>query len=117
MSDTFQFKNNTLLLTLCDKAYTLVIDEDTVKICDRIRSDAEGYLLRLGSENTDADVAISEICAFFESCIDSLLGEGETKMIFGTRPLKLLDLTDLLGYILSKISEVVTSRASKNTEG
>ncbi len=112
MSDIFQFKNNTLSLTLCDQSYTLTLDEDTVGICDRIRLDARDFLIRLNDEKSDTDVAISDICNFFETCIDSLLGKGATKNIFGTRPMKLLDLTDLLCFILSRVGEAVAARYS-----
>lgn len=110
MSNTFKFKNNTLSLTICDLSYTLTLDENTVGICDKIRSDAKEYLSRLNDENNDADAAISDICIFFEQCIDRLLGVGATKAVFGTRPLKLLDLTDLLSFILSKIGSSVAGR-------
>lgn len=112
MSDKFQFKNNTLSLILCDQPYTLLLDENTVGICEHIRTDAKAFLMSLNDENTDTDVAISDICVFFEECIDSLLGKGATKNVFGTRPLKLLDLTDLLSFIISKVGEAVAMRFS-----
>ena len=117
MSDSFQFKSNTVSMTLCNRQYTLTVDEDTVRICDRIRTEAKEYLLRLNSENQDTDATISEICKFFEACIDRLIGSGETAEIFGARPIKLLDLTDLLSFILSKIGKSVVGRVSRQPIG
>ncbi len=110
MSDTFTFKTNTIFLTLSGNSYELPLNEDTVAICDNIRSEAKAYLSRLNDESTNADTAISDICRFFEGCIDRLLGENVTKEIFGKRPIKLLDLTDLFCFILSKIGSAVAAR-------
>ena len=111
MTDTFRFKSNVVSLNLCDRQYELTVDEDTVRICDRIRSDAKEYLKKLKADNTDTDATVSEICGFFKGCIDSLLGEGVAEEVFGTRQMKLFDLTDLLSFILAKIGEFVVERA------
>ena len=39
--------------------------------------------------------------------IDSLLGEGSTKKIFGDRPISFLDITDLSHFVFTEISDYV----------
>lgn len=39
--------------------------------------------------------------------IDSLLGEGSTKKIFGDRPIGFLDITDLSHFVFTEISDYV----------
>jgi len=39
--------------------------------------------------------------------IDSLLGEGSTKKIFGDRPISFLDITDLSYFVFTEISDYV----------
>ena len=116
MTDTFQFKSNTLTLNLSNHTFNLTVDETTVAVCDSIRQEAKEYLMRLGNQNSDADADISEICLFFERCIDRLLGDGATDTVFGSRPKKLFDLTDLLSYILGRIGSVIALRTNNKAE-
>ena len=116
MTDTFQFRNNTLNLNLSNHTFSLTVDENVIGICDSIRQEAKEYLLQMKDDNSNADAGISEICLFFERCIDRILGEGATDTVFGTRPKKLFDLTDLLSYILGRIGKVIEHHEDNTAE-
>ena len=106
--EKFEFANNILELDLCGKPFSIEVDEETIKKCEKIRCDASAKLTALKCGGEDAKTA--DICGFLASGIDELLGGGAAAEIFGTRRMALLDLTDLLSFILEKIRGVIAQR-------
>ena len=116
MTDRFNFSDRELSLILEDHTFTVSIDDETLKLCSEIRQDTKAYISGLTAKDSVTDATVTEICAFMEACIDRLLGCGSAKTVFGSRPMKLLDLTELLCFILARVSRAVSCRITPHTE-
>lgn len=107
----FEFANSSLDLDLCGHLFSVEVDEATMEKCEKIRRGANVKLSVL--KKCETDVKTDDVCAFLADGIDLLLGGGAAAEIFGSRRMALLDLTDLLTFILSEIRGVIAEKTKK----
>ena len=107
MTKRFDFADSSLELDLCGELFMLDISERTAAVCEGIKRDAREKLSALKSGN-GKDVGTDELCRFLADSIDRILGS-----VFGSRRMTMLDLTDLICFILSEIRGVLAERARR----
>ena len=56
---------------------------------------------------------VEKTCKFLADGIDSLLGKGAAKRIFGDRAVTLLDLADVMNFVQSEISAKVADKTAE----
>ncbi len=112
MTKRFDFADSSLELDLCGELFMLDISERTAAVCEGIKRDAREKLSALKSGN-GKDVGTDELCRFLADSIDRILGSGAAARVFGSRRMTMLDLTDLICFILSEIRGVLAERARR----
>lgn len=104
MQKKFRFKKNKLSMTLNNRRFSICVTEQTIEACEKIRQGAKMRLAEL-DECTEEHGCIMEIQNFMERGVNMLLGTNATRRIFGRRKINLCDLSDLLCFVISQISE------------
>ena len=105
MTEEFRLREPWLKLRICGLDFCVELCDETVKVCGEILSEAKAKLAMVRCKKLSSRVGEREICQFFKVSIDRLLGSGSVDKIFGERRQELLDLSDLMCYIVSKIRE------------
>lgn len=110
MSDGFDFKNRDgrLCLTLCGKKFDVELDDSTISKCREILSDAKRKLGQMKDGVKNDETSDAGVCSFLQQSMDSLLGTGAVELIFGDRPITLVDITGLTCYVLAKLKNAFT---------
>lgn len=105
MTEEFRLREPVLTLHICGLNFGVQLCGETAGICGEILEEAKKKLALIRRKDTDCLVSEVEICQFLEESIDKLLGLGSVDKIFGNRRRELLDLSDLMCYIVSKIRD------------
>lgn len=99
----FEFKKNSVMLDICGNVFEVVLTNDLILACDQLKNDAAEALPKLKQANTAAEIVEGTYDILVKG-IENILGEGSVGRIFGTTPITLLDLTDIIIFIRSEIN-------------
>lgn len=105
MVKKFEFKDNDLKLDIAGEKFK--IDTTNIKLVERVSSFGK-VATKLSKElegREDYVQALKETIDFCQGSIDSILGKGATKQIFKNREVSLLDLLDVINYIMAQVKE------------
>lgn len=111
----FEFKKNSVTLNICGNIFDLVLTNEIIAECDRLKYEANDFVAAV-CEAKDAHTAkqnLEKTCDFLVAGIENILGAGSVKKVFGDKPITLLDLTDVVVYIRA---EIMTAIANKTAE-
>ncbi len=105
MTEEFSLREPRLSMRICGMDFCIELCQKTADICCEILDEAKANLERLRSKDVEGAVSEADICSFLKKSIDKLLGEGSVDRVFGKRRQELLDLSDMICYIVSKIRD------------
>lgn len=110
MRKRFEFKNNNVVLDICGEEFSVSLTADIMGEISDISLEAAKQLKELSSKSVNAKEKITETCKYLENKIDVLLGNGATRQIFKQRRINLLDLTDVLNYVIAEINTSINAK-------
>lgn len=105
MTEEFSLRAPRLSLCICGMDFCIELCQRTADICCEILDEAKVKLERLRHKDAENSISEADICNFLKESIDKLLGEGSVDRVFGKRRQELLDLSDMICYIVSKIRD------------
>ena len=105
MTEEFSLRAPRLSICICGTDFCIELCQQTADICCEILDEAKDKLERLRRKDDENCVSEADICRFLKKSIDKLLGEGAVDRVFGKRRQDLLDLSDMICYIVSKIRD------------
>ena len=105
MTEEFSLRPPRLEVCICGTEFCIELCQRTADICGEILEEAKAKLARLRSKDGEKRVSEADICSFLKVSINKLLGEGSVDKIFGKRRQELLDLSDVMCYVISKIRD------------
>ena len=105
MTEEFSLRTPRLEVCICGVEFCIELCQRTADICGEILEEAKAKLARLKSKDGEKRVSEADICNFLKASIDKLLGEGSVDKIFGKRRQELLDLSDVMCFVVSKIRD------------
>ncbi len=105
MTEEFSLRPPRLEVCICGAEFCIELCQRTAEICGEILEEAKAKLASLKSKDGEKRVRESDICSFLKVSIDRLLGEGSVDKIFGKRRQELLDLSDVMCFVVSKIRD------------
>lgn len=107
MAKVFKFEKNLLELEINGEHYEVdVFDPEFVAKYEPLQKETEALLETLPErEKEKGHETITELMELQVKIIETFIGEGEVKKVFGDRPIKFLDLVDLLAYLNNARSE------------
>lgn len=106
----FELKKNSVTLDICGNIFEVALTNEVIAACDRLKNDAAELLPKLKEANNSIEV-VEGACKLLTSGIEGVLGEGSVYKIFGTNPITLFDLSDIVIYIRGEIAAVVQKKA------
>ena len=117
MTEEFSLRAPRLSIRICGTDFCIELCQKTADICLEILDEAKAKLERLRSKDAESNISEADICKFLKESIDKLLGEGSVDSVFGKRRQELLDLSDMICYIVSKIRDgFERQKADEETE-
>ncbi|MBQ2931291.1 MAG: hypothetical protein IJE62_00390 [Clostridia bacterium] len=105
MTEEFSLREPKVSICICGTDFCIELSQRTADICCEILNDAKDKLEQLRRKDIENCVSEADICEFLKESIDKLLGKGSVDRVFGKRRQELLDLSDMICYIVSKIRD------------
>lgn len=113
MVKKFEFKDNALELDIAGSKFNIELTAEVIAASDDLKTAAGKYAAELSKSGAGAKDLVEKTCEFLADGIDSLLGEGAAKTIFGDRAVTLLDLADVTNFVQSEIGAKVTDKTAE----
>ena len=108
----FELKKNSITLDICGSVLEVVLTNDVICSCDRLKNNAAELLPKL-KQSSDANEVVEGTFNLLVEGIEDILGKDSVGKIFGDKPITLLDLTDVIVFIRGEISAAL----QKKTQG
>ena len=113
MVKKFEFKDNALELDIAGSKFNIELTAELIAASDDLKTAAGKYAAELSQSGAGAKDLVEKTCEFLANGIDSLLGEGAAKTIFGDRAVTLLDLADVMNFVQSEIGAKVADKTAE----
>ena len=100
----FKFRDNVVILDFDGKKFTLdPFENDTLTKIEEVGLKASEISKSL--KDKPAQEQLTEMMDFMVESIDSILGKGAIKEIFGKRKIRFCDLLDIFSYIAAEMKK------------
>ena len=100
----FKFRDNAVNLDFDGKEFTLdPFDEEILTKIEEVGTKARNISESIGDK--PAKEQLTEMMDFMAESIDSILGKGAIKEIFGKRKIRFCDLLDIFSYIADEMKK------------
>ena len=113
MVKKFEFQKNSLTLDIAGHTFDIELTAEVIAASDRIKEQAAQTASELSHSGGSNEEAIKKACVFLADGINGILGEGTAETIFEGRKVNILDLSDVLNFILTSIYEKISEETAK----
>lgn len=115
MVKKFEFKDNNLTLDISGAKFKIdTSDPELVARVLKFGEEAEEKANKIGKKE-DFSKALEDMIEFCTTSIDTILGKGASKEIWGNRPITFFDALDVINYIMDSVKEDRSKKFNKYT--